>query len=140
MKRRAGGRRRSKTPTTSTSSARRARTGSKDRTRTCGAASVAGIVAIGHVGVRTSDLAKLTAFYRDVVGLRLTVAYAGVVSIFEVGDVDLFLEPGRRGELAFDLAAEDVDAYRGRVVDEGVECAYQKSSRQNGIRSLPLAV
>jgi catechol 2,3-dioxygenase-like lactoylglutathione lyase family enzyme len=96
---------------------------------------VAGIVAIGHVGLRTRDLEKLTAFYRDVLGLRLTVRYAGVVAIFEVGDVDLFLEPGERAPAGFDLAADDVDAFRERLVDAGVECGPAKTSRTTGHRS-----
>ena len=96
---------------------------------------MAGIVAVGHVGVRTRDLEKLTAFYRDVVGLRLTLAYPGVVAIFEVGDVDMFLEPGEPGKIGFDLAADDVDAFRERLVDAGVECGAARSSRTTGHRS-----
>ena len=65
----------------------------------------------------------------------------------EAGDLTVEKHPllpvnryiGRRGELAFDLAADDLDAYRGRLVDAGVECASPKSSRTTGHRSFTFA-
>ena len=96
---------------------------------------MAGIVAIGHVGITARDLEALAAFYRDVVGLRLAVHHKGVVAIFEVGGTDLFLAPGGVAKVEFDLAADDVDAFREQLVDAGVDCGPAKTSRTTGHRS-----
>jgi catechol 2,3-dioxygenase-like lactoylglutathione lyase family enzyme len=100
---------------------------------------VAGIVAVGHVGLHARDFAKLVAFYRDGVGLSLAVHRDGVVAIFEVGDVDLFILPGEPAELGFDLAADDVDAFRGRLVNTGIECSPTRDDRTSGHRSFTFA-
>jgi len=96
---------------------------------------MAGIVAVGHVGIMARDLERLLGFYRDTVGLRLAVHHQGVVAIFEVGDIDLFLMPGPARKVEFDLAADDVDAFRERLVEAGVDCGPAKTSRTTGHRS-----
>src|SRR2546422_8025053 len=96
---------------------------------------MAGIVAVGHVGVMARDLERLLAFYRDTVGLKLTVHQQGVIAIFEVGDIDVFLMPGAARRVEFDLAADDVDAFRERLVEADVDCGPSKLSRTTGHRS-----
>jgi len=96
---------------------------------------MAGIVAVGHVGIMARDLERLLAFYRDTVGLKLMVHQQGVIAIFEVGDIDVFLMPGAARRVEFDLAADDVDAFRERLVEAGVDCGPAKLSRTTGHRS-----
>lgn len=95
---------------------------------------MARFVAVGHVGVRARDLDALTAFYRDVLGLRLVVLHAGIVAIFALGDTptDLFLEPGESKPVAFDLAADDVGALRAALVAKGVACSEVTRSKTSG--------
>jgi len=80
---------------------------------------MASIVAIGHVGIAARDLDRLSAFYRDVVGLR-QIFDLPVVKIFRVGDVDLFISKGQPEALVFDLATDDIDAMRDRLGAGGV--------------------
>jgi catechol 2,3-dioxygenase-like lactoylglutathione lyase family enzyme len=90
------------------------------------------IVAVGHVGLGARDLEKLAQFYKDTLGLKQSVYYAGVVAIFEVGDADVFLAPGEPAEI--DLAADDVDALRARLVAAGVACDEARDNKQTGHR------
>lgn len=92
------------------------------------------IVAVGHVGLGARDVDRLSAFYRDTIGLRLSAAQPGVIAIFEVGDTDVFLLPGQPAAAEFDLAADDVDALRMRLVATGVECEVPKDDTQSGHR------
>ncbi|HEV8230109.1 MAG TPA: VOC family protein [Candidatus Limnocylindria bacterium] len=92
------------------------------------------IVAVGHVGLGARDLEALARFYKDTVGLKQSVYYAGVVAIFEVGDADVFLAPGEPGPAEFDLAADDVDALRARLVDKGVSCTDASDNKRTGHR------
>ncbi len=92
------------------------------------------VVAVGHVGLRARDLDRLARFYRDTVGLKQSVYYANVVAIFEVGDVDVFLSPGEAAEAPFDLAADDVDALRDRLVAAGVTCEESRDNKTTGHR------
>ena len=93
------------------------------------------IVAVGHVGLGARDLEGLARFYRETLGLKQTVYYPDAVAIFEVGDVDVFLQPGDPGEAEFDLAADDVDALRGRLVSAKVNCSEVTDSQRTGHRS-----
>jgi catechol 2,3-dioxygenase-like lactoylglutathione lyase family enzyme len=93
------------------------------------------VVAVGHVGLGARDLERLARFYRETVGLTQSVYYAGVVAIFEVGDADVFLSPGEPAEAAFDLAADDVDALRGRLAAGGVPCDEPRDDKRTGHRS-----
>ena len=92
------------------------------------------MVAVGHVGLAARELDRLTQFYRETVGLRQSVYHAGVVAIFEVGDVDVFIAPGAPSDTTFDLAVDDVDAFRERLVAVGVACDDAKDSTQSGHR------
>jgi len=92
------------------------------------------LVAVGHVGLGARDLAKLTAFYRETVGLRQTVYYPDTVAIFELGDADLFLAPGETGDADFDVASDDVDALRARLAAAGVPCSDAKDDKRTGHR------
>ena len=96
------------------------------------------VVAVGHVGIASRDLERLTAFYRDELGLHLGVHLAGVVSIFEVGDTDMFLAPGEPAPVEFDLAADNVDALRARLVARGIVCDEPKDDKRTGHRAFAL--
>ena len=97
---------------------------------------MAKVVAVGHVGLNARDLSSLAAFYRDVVGLRQTVFYEGVVAIFALGDTptDLFLSPGNSEPVGFDLAGDDVDAFREKLARSGVACGEAKDDKVTGHR------
>lgn len=82
---------------------------------------MAAIVAIGHVGINARDAEALAAFYRDVVGLR-QIFDIPVVKIFRVGGVDLFISRGDTAPIEFDLAADDVDGIREKLIAENVTC------------------
>jgi len=93
------------------------------------------VVAVGHVGIQARDLAGLARFYRETVGLRQSVDIPGVIAIFEVGTTDLFLVPGEPATLAFDLAADDVDALYARLAAADVPCDEPKDVKQSGHRA-----
>lgn len=97
------------------------------------------VVAVGHVGLTARDLEGLARLYRATVGLTPSVSHAGVVAIFEVGDVDVFLSPGDPATASFDLAVDDVDAFRARLVASGVPCGEAKDSGRSGHRSFAFA-
>ncbi len=92
------------------------------------------IIAVGHVGIAARDLDGLASFYRDLLGLKLAVHHPGIVAIFEVGDADFFLLPGESSPVGFDLAADDVDALRERLVSKGVACDVLKDDKRSGHR------
>ena len=93
------------------------------------------VVAVGHVGLNARDLESLAAFYRETVGLYEGVHIAGVISIFEVGTTDLFIQPGQPAPLEFDLAADDVDALYARLDAAGVPCVAPKDEQRSGHRA-----
>lgn len=97
---------------------------------------MAEIVAVGHVGVRARDLAALARFYRETVGLRQVAYFENVVAIFAVGatTTDLFIAPGDPEPMSFDLATDDVDAYRARLAGAGVPCTEPKDDTRTGHR------
>jgi len=81
------------------------------------------------------DLERLAGFYRDTVGLHEGVRIAGVISIFEVGTTDLFIQPGEPAPVEFDLAADDVDALHARLAAAGVLCVAPKDEKRSGHRA-----
>jgi predicted enzyme related to lactoylglutathione lyase len=93
------------------------------------------IVAVGHVGLNARDIESLAAFYREIVGLHEGLQIAGVISIFEVGTTDLFIQPGQPAPLEFDLAADDVDSLHARLVAAGVPCVAPRDERRSGHRA-----
>lgn len=95
------------------------------------------LVSVGHVGV-AGDVDTLVAFYRDLVGLPVKIFQSGVVGIFTLGDADFFVLPGKPGPAGFDLAADDVDALRARLVSAGVPCTEARASKESGHRSFEL--
>lgn len=95
------------------------------------------LVSVGHVGIH-GDVDALVAFYRDVVGLPLKVFRSAVVGIFALGDADFFVLPGKPARAGFDLAADDVDTLRARLVAAGVPCTETRDSKETGHRSFEL--
>ena len=93
------------------------------------------VVAVGHVGLNARDLESLSAFYRETVWLHEGLHIAGVISIFEVGTTDLFIQPGRSAPLEFDLAADDVDALYARLHAAGVPCVAPQDEQRSGHRA-----
>lgn len=93
------------------------------------------VVAVGHVGLGARDLEALARFYRETLGLKQAVYYPNTVAIFEVGDVDVFLAPGQPAEAGFDLAVDDVDAFRARLVTAGIACGDAADNKQTGHRA-----
>ena len=79
------------------------------------------IVAIGHVSLRSADIARSVAFYRTVVGLKQVVATTHF-NAFEVGSVHLCITPGTPRPASFDLTTQDVEGFRQRLRASGVAC------------------
>jgi catechol 2,3-dioxygenase-like lactoylglutathione lyase family enzyme len=92
------------------------------------------VLAVGHVGLGASDLARLATFYRETLGLKQSVYVPGTIAIFEVGDVDVFIAPGKPGVADFDLAVDDVDAVRARLVSADAVCTEPTDSKRTGHR------
>jgi methylmalonyl-CoA/ethylmalonyl-CoA epimerase len=55
--------------------------------------SVLGQARIGQIAIVCKDVARATAFYRDVMGLRFLFAAGPTLSFFQCGDVRLMLSP-----------------------------------------------
>ena len=79
---------------------------------------------IGQIAIRAKDLARATAFYRDVLELKFLLAAPNLV-FFEVGGVWLMLSPAEQPEfdhpasiLYFDVA--DIGATHGTLKGRGV--------------------
>ena len=89
-----------------------------------GAAPTLGITRLGQVAVNVKDVARATAFYRDVLGLRFLFA-AGQLAFFDCGGVRLMLDKPEKAEfdhpssiLYFSVA--DIQAAHRRLVSAGV--------------------
>ena len=59
------------------------------------------IVAVGHVVIRTGDLQRCLAFYRDLLGLKQVIK-GDYFNAFEVGLVHFCVMPGKPGEATFE--------------------------------------
>ena len=83
-----------------------------------------GITRLGQVAINAHDVARATAFYRDVLGLRFLFA-AGQLAFFDCGGVRLMLDKAEDPE--FDhpssilyFSVPDIQAAHQRLVDAGV--------------------
>jgi catechol 2,3-dioxygenase-like lactoylglutathione lyase family enzyme len=88
--------------------------------------------AIHHIALRTTDVARLTAFYRDVLGLPAAVpgAGAGDRAWLSAGPTLVMIEPRGQGEpsipsgsmelIAFTIAPNERAAARARLASAGV--------------------
>jgi catechol 2,3-dioxygenase-like lactoylglutathione lyase family enzyme len=102
---------------------------------------------INHLALMSSDMDRTISFYRDVLGMPLvkTIDFhngRGKHYFFDIGGGDCiaFFEfpgaggpvdartharmagtPGMMHHVAFDVANEDIDAYRQRLVERGIE-------------------
>ena len=82
------------------------------------------LTTIGQIAIRVHDLARATAFYRDVLELKFLFA-APNLAFFEVGGIWLMLSPAEQPEfdhpasiLYFDVA--DIGAVHGTLQGRGV--------------------
>ena len=78
------------------------------------------VTAIGHVGMRAKSLPRLSAFYRDVLGLK-QVEDLPVVSIFRLGATDFFLSTYEPAP-PFDLVTDDLEGLRDQLIAHAVPC------------------
>jgi methylmalonyl-CoA/ethylmalonyl-CoA epimerase len=83
-----------------------------------------GITRLGQVAIPVHDVARATAFYRDVLGLSFLFG-AGQLAFFDCGGVRLMLDPPEKSE--FDhpssilyFAVPDIHAAHRRLVAAGV--------------------
>jgi methylmalonyl-CoA/ethylmalonyl-CoA epimerase len=83
-----------------------------------------GITRLGQVAINVKDVARATAFYRDVLGLRFLFA-AGQLAFFDCGGVRLMLDKPEKAE--FDhpssilyFSVSDIQAAHRRLVGAGV--------------------
>jgi len=76
-----------------------------------------------QVALHAEDLERATAFYRDVVGLRLVARFDPPgLAFFELGPVRLLLEHGAPASLLY-LLVDDIDAEQARLEAAGVTFA-----------------
>lgn len=83
-----------------------------------------GIMRVGQVAINAKDVARATAFYRDVLGLKFLFS-AGQLAFFDCGGVRLMLDKPENAE--FDhpssilyFAVPDIEAAHQKLVDAGV--------------------
>lgn len=84
-----------------------------------------GISRVGQVAINVKDVARATAFYRDVIGLRFLFS-AGQLAFFDCGGVRLMLDKPENKE--FDhpssilyFVVPDIQAAHQKLVDAGVK-------------------
>ncbi|MEO6878653.1 MAG: VOC family protein [Gemmatimonadaceae bacterium] len=81
---------------------------------------------IGQIAVVCSDVARATAFYRDVLGLRFLFAAGPTLSFFDCGGVRLMLSTAERpehdhaGSVLYYFISDIDGTYRG-LTAKGVE-------------------
>jgi methylmalonyl-CoA/ethylmalonyl-CoA epimerase len=83
-----------------------------------------GITRVGQVAINARDVARATAFYRDVLGLQFLFA-AGQLAFFDCGGLRLMLDHAEK--LEYDhpssilyFSVPDIQAAHRRLVDAGV--------------------
>ena len=84
-----------------------------------------GITNIGQISIVVQDVDRATAFYRDVLGLRMLFR-AGALSFFDCGGVRLMLSRPERPELDHPSSilyfkVPDIQAAHQRLVERGVK-------------------
>jgi methylmalonyl-CoA/ethylmalonyl-CoA epimerase len=89
------------------------------------AAATLGITDIGQISIIVKDVARATAFYRDVLGLPLLFALPGM-AFFDCGGVRLMLGTASSPELdhpssIFFFRVPDIHAGYRRLIEHGVE-------------------
>ena len=77
---------------------------------------------IGQIAIVCRDVARATAFYRDVLGLRFLFAAGPSLSFFECGGVRLMLNPGEGQGIGTSLLyffVPNIDAAMEELVAKG---------------------
>jgi catechol 2,3-dioxygenase-like lactoylglutathione lyase family enzyme len=78
---------------------------------------------IGQVAIVCKDVARATAFYRDVLGLRFLFAAGPALSFFQCGDVRLMLSPAEgeaNGTSVLYYFVSDIEGKAKALADKGV--------------------
>jgi methylmalonyl-CoA/ethylmalonyl-CoA epimerase len=88
-----------------------------------------GLGPIGQILVPVADVERATAFYRDVLGMRLLFAYPGFGAFFDAGGVRLFLgvpEAGQpAGPITIYYAVADIQAAAAALTVRGARISDQ---------------
>jgi methylmalonyl-CoA/ethylmalonyl-CoA epimerase len=84
-----------------------------------------GISRLGQIAINVHELDRATAFYRDVLGLRLLFS-AGKMTFFDCGGVRLMLSRAERADLDHPssilyFVVPDIKAAYRQLVDQGVK-------------------
>ncbi len=100
-------------------------------------------VAIGHVTLRVSDIARSAEFYRRL-GLRTIVEKPGLAILELRGGTHLLLfkarsKPRRRVIRSFDFMVDDADALRDELTSSGIVPGDLREDRLSGHRMFDLA-
>lgn len=100
-------------------------------------------VAIGHVTLRVSDIARSTEFYGRL-GLRAIVEKPGLAILELRGGTHLLLfkarsKPRRRVIRSFDFMVDDADALRDELTSSGIVPGDLREDRLSGHRMFDLA-
>lgn len=88
-----------------------------------------GLWRIGQIAVNVQDLQRATAFYRDVLGIRLLFEVPGM-AFFDCGEVRLMLGKAEQPELDHRASiiyyrVDDIAAAYRRLVERGVEFMHE---------------
>ena len=87
---------------------------------------------ISHITFPVSDLKKTVAFYENILGLKKTGEWS-TYAIFDVGGVELGLEPG--GKLEVYMLVDDVDKAYKELKKKGVKFIAEPKDQQWGGRT-----
>ncbi len=95
-------------------------------------------IAIGHVTLRVSDVARSTEFYKTL-GIRAIVEREGIAILELRGGTHLLLfkaksKPRRRAIRTFDFMVDDADAFRDGLSARGIETSLVREDRLSGHR------
>src|SRR2546422_11673822 len=89
-----------------------------------------GIARLGQIAINTHDVERATAFYQDVLGLKLLFKATPGLAFFDCGGVRLMLSRPEKPE--FDhpssiiyFSVPDIEAAYGRTKENGVRFEYE---------------
>jgi methylmalonyl-CoA/ethylmalonyl-CoA epimerase len=86
--------------------------------------SVLGHARIGQIAIVCKDVARATAFYRDVLGLKFLFAAGPTLSFFDCGGVRLMLSPAEgeaNGTSVLYYFVKDIEGTAKALADKGAQ-------------------